>query len=57
MLRRAGAAAPAPEPLRFGDVEVDFRRHQAQRCAAQPLELSPREFRLLAFFAATAARW
>ena len=36
-----------PEALRFGDVVVDFRRLEATR-AGEPLELSPREFALLA---------
>ena len=36
--------------MRFGDVEVDLRRHQAHRNGA-PLELTAREFRLLAYFA------
>ena len=49
LLRRTGVR-PSGEPLRFGDVEVDFRRHHARR-GRQPLELSAREFRLLAFFA------
>jgi two-component system alkaline phosphatase synthesis response regulator PhoP len=40
-----------PEALRFGDVAVDFRRLQATR-DGRPLELSPREFALLACFAA-----
>jgi DNA-binding response OmpR family regulator len=49
ILRRTGGRAPA-EPLRFGEVVVDLRRHEATR-NGQPLELSAREFRLLAFFA------
>jgi DNA-binding response OmpR family regulator len=49
VLRRTGGQAPA-EPVRFGDVEVDLRRHQAHRNGA-PLELTAREFRLLAYFA------
>jgi DNA-binding response OmpR family regulator len=36
-----------PEALRFGDVVVDFRRLEATR-AGEPLDLSPREFALLA---------
>jgi DNA-binding response OmpR family regulator len=51
VLRRAAGRAPAAEQLRFGDVEVDFRRHLARR-DGRDLELSPREFRLLQFFAA-----
>ena len=33
----------------LGDVEVDFRRHEARR-GGTPLEISPRELELLAFF-------
>jgi DNA-binding response OmpR family regulator len=54
VLRRAsappGAAAPAtPDTYRFGDVAIDFKRHEAKK-AATPIDLSPREFQLLAFF-------
>jgi DNA-binding response OmpR family regulator len=51
VLRRTRPAAPAPPPdtYRFGEVSVDFRRHEARR-ADQPIDLSPREFQLLAFF-------
>lgn len=40
-----------PEVYRFGDVEVDFRRHEAWKDGAA-VELSPREFELLAYFVA-----
>jgi DNA-binding response OmpR family regulator len=33
---------------RFGDVTIDLGRHEASK-AGEPLELSPREFRLLAY--------
>jgi DNA-binding response OmpR family regulator len=46
VLRRAPARA-APTQLRFGDVTVDFARLRATR-AGQPLDLSPREFAILA---------
>ena len=36
--------------LRFGDVVVDFKKNTATRNHA-PLELSPREFRILKYFA------
>jgi DNA-binding response OmpR family regulator len=53
VLRRshpAPALAPAPpETYSFGDVSVDFRRHEARK-GDQPIDLSPREFQLLAFF-------
>jgi DNA-binding response OmpR family regulator len=52
VLRRSNPVPPAPsavEAYHFGDVSVDFRRHEAHK-ADQPIELSPREFQLLAFF-------
>jgi DNA-binding response OmpR family regulator len=47
-IRAAGAAAP-PELYRFGDVTLDFKRHEAKK-GGVPIELSPREFQLLGFF-------
>jgi DNA-binding response OmpR family regulator len=44
----AGTAAP-PETYRFGDVAIDFKRHEAKK-GGQPIDLSPREFQLLAYF-------
>lgn len=44
----ASAAAP-PETYRFGDVSIDFKRHEAKK-GGQPIDLSPREFQLLAYF-------
>ncbi len=41
--RRSG---PAPEVLRFEDLALDIRRHQAAR-GGTPLELTPKEFLLL----------
>jgi DNA-binding response OmpR family regulator len=52
VLRRSHPAPPAPsavETYRFGDVSVDFRRHEAHK-ADQQIDLSPREFQLLGFF-------
>jgi two-component system response regulator VicR len=49
LLRRSGArdAAPAmPEPIRFGDVEVDPTVRQVRR-AGQPVALRPKEYDLL----------
>jgi two-component system alkaline phosphatase synthesis response regulator PhoP len=46
-VRRGGE----PEIQRFGDVAVDFRRLTATR-AGEPLDLSPREFAILACLAA-----
>jgi len=44
----AVAAAP-PDTYRFGDVAIDFKRHEARK-GASSIELSPREFQLLAYF-------
>jgi DNA-binding response OmpR family regulator len=49
VLRRSGATTAQPEACRFGDVEVDFVRFQATK-AGRPLEMSPREYRLLGYF-------
>jgi DNA-binding response OmpR family regulator len=51
VLRRSGGPATAAQPdsYRFGEVCVDFRRHEATR-EGQSIDLSPREFQLLAFF-------
>lgn len=50
VLRRSGGqAVAAPSVCRFGDVEVDFKRHEATKAGA-PIDLSPREFELLSFF-------
>jgi two-component system, OmpR family, response regulator len=46
VLRRA-QSRPASDLLRFGDVSVDFGRLRATRAGA-PLDLSPREFAILA---------
>ena len=46
---RPGAQVAPPEVYRFGDISVDFRRHEARK-GDQPVDLSPREFQLLAYF-------
>jgi DNA-binding response OmpR family regulator len=51
VLRRAAGASGAPARLDFGDVAIDFIRHMATR-AGQPLELTPKEFEILRYFAA-----
>jgi two-component system alkaline phosphatase synthesis response regulator PhoP len=50
LLRRAPSGG-RPERVTFGDVAVDFVRHQATRSGA-PLELTAKEFEILRFFAA-----
>ena len=53
VLRRSTAslqsAAAPPDVYRFGDVTIDFKRHEATK-AGEPIDLSPREFQLLAYF-------
>ncbi|HYN19934.1 MAG TPA: response regulator transcription factor [Thermoanaerobaculia bacterium] len=49
VLRRCSAQTAAPDVYRFGDVILDFKRHEAKK-AGEPIELSPREFQLVGFF-------
>src|SRR5260221_10373642 len=52
VLRRSRSPVPSAEPLetyRFGDVSIDFRRHEARK-GCEAIDLSPREFQLLAYF-------
>ena len=51
VLRRCATPgqAAAPDCYRFGDVILDFKRHEAKK-GGSPIELSPREFQLMAFF-------
>ncbi len=52
VLRRSNRGeGVAPQRLTFGEVTVDFAHHTATR-GGGPLELTPRELRLLEFFAA-----
>ena len=50
VLRRAAKNKEAIDVLRFGEVVVDFKKNTATKNQA-PLELSPREFRILKYFA------
>ena len=54
-LRRVPPAPAAPTELAVGDVEIDMVHHQAHR-AGRPLELTSREFGLLAFLARNAPK-
>jgi DNA-binding response OmpR family regulator len=45
----AAATTAPPETYRFGDISIDFKRHEAKK-GALPIDLSPREFQLLAYF-------
>jgi two-component system alkaline phosphatase synthesis response regulator PhoP len=49
VLRRASVQARAPEVYRFSDVEVNLRSNEVRR-AGKPVELSAKEFALLAYF-------
>ncbi|MFY9823788.1 MAG: response regulator transcription factor [Thermoanaerobaculia bacterium] len=52
VLRRSRSPVATNEPLetyRFGDVDIDFRRHEARK-GGEAIDLSPREFQLLAYF-------
>jgi len=51
VLRRVSPPAAAPEIYRFGDVEVNIRNNEVFR-AGSPVELSGKEFALLAYFVA-----
>jgi len=51
VLRRVSPTAPAPEIYRFSDVEVNVRTNQVLR-GGLPIELSSKEFALLAYFVA-----
>ena len=48
ILRRMSRSATADE-YTFGDVDLDFRTYQATRTGV-PLDLTPREFRILRYF-------
>jgi DNA-binding response OmpR family regulator len=50
VLRRATTSQEMVDVLRFGEIVVDFKKNTAMR-AGTPLELSPREFRILKYFA------
>ncbi len=49
VLQRASAQVSPPDVYRFGDVEVNIRANEVRR-AGRPVELSTKEFALLAYF-------
>jgi two-component system alkaline phosphatase synthesis response regulator PhoP len=51
VLRRSTLQASAPAAYRFGDVEVNLRGNEVRR-AGRPVDLSAKEFALLAYFIA-----
>src|SRR4029453_7655168 len=55
VLRRAGGRPSGLETCRIGDIEIDFRTHQAHR-AGQRIEVTARGFDLLRFLVAHTAQ-
>jgi two-component system alkaline phosphatase synthesis response regulator PhoP len=51
VLRRATMQSTPPEVYRFGEVEVNLRGHEVRR-GGEPVEMSAKEFALLAYFIA-----
>jgi DNA-binding response OmpR family regulator len=51
VLRRAGGRPPGFDTCRIGDIDVDFRTHQAHR-AGQRIDFTAREFDLLRYLVA-----
>lgn len=49
VLRRSGARPQMQDVVRIGDLDVDFKRHQARR-GRQKVEFTAREFDLLRYF-------
>jgi two-component system alkaline phosphatase synthesis response regulator PhoP len=49
VLRRSASRPTLPEQCRIGDVEIDFRTHQARRGSTR-VEFTAREFDLLRYF-------
>jgi DNA-binding response OmpR family regulator len=49
VLRRSGQQKPAADAIRIGDIEIDFKLHQARRGKAR-IEFTAREFDLLRYF-------
>jgi DNA-binding response OmpR family regulator len=49
VLRRTSKPAEPIEQLRFGDVELCFKNFEARK-AGRPIELSPREFKIIKYF-------
>jgi len=49
VLRRSAAQKPAADVVQIGDIEMDFRLHQARRGTAR-VDFTAREFELLRYF-------
>lgn len=48
LLRRSRSDTPVPEEMHIGDLEINFKKYQAQK-GGKALELSPREFEILRY--------
>lgn len=48
LLRRSRPNHPLPEVMQIGDLEINFKKYQAQK-RGKALELSPREFEILRY--------
>ena len=55
ILRRTQKIVARPEPIKVGDLTIDFERHQAKKGTAA-LELTPTEFRILELLTTSANR-
>src|SRR4026207_235504 len=53
VLRRSQSPSRLPDEVRFGNIEVDFRRYEAQR-NGQPVEMTRKEFAILRLLASRA---
>ncbi len=51
LLRRSAFTGGRPQRITFGSTVVDFEHHQATR-GGEPLELTPKEFEIVRYFAA-----
>jgi two-component system alkaline phosphatase synthesis response regulator PhoP len=49
VLRRSQSGTTIPEVYRVGDLEINFRKYNAQR-KGKPVTLSPREYEILKYF-------
>jgi DNA-binding response OmpR family regulator len=49
VLRRSGQQKPTADAIKIGDIEIDFKLHQARR-GKQRIEFTAREFDLLRYF-------
>ena len=53
LLRRAQAATPSIDVMRFDDIVIDFKRYDARK-SGEPIEMTKKEFGVLRYLAARA---